>query len=331
MPKFISIPNFDSLSPQTTKGDLISRSTTAAVRVAVGADNTVLTADSAQASGVKWAATTFTNPMTTGGDTIYGGASGTGTRLPNGSSGQFLQSAGGTSPPIWAFPGFNYTAQSTTYSAAINDYVLASSAAFTITLPTAVGNSGKLIGIQHGGSNFVVYTLATTSGQTIGGIASGSYSLYTNGETLVLVSDGANWQILNHKADTQWENYPSGPIIVGAGTPTGVAFEWRRSGPQCFWRGSFTTGTPTSTPAQLPLPGSVTISSTVGTNTITGNWTSSSGVYFGVILASPNNAYVSWMISSTVIAIAPQNGNTAWAGGAYVTTWGNIQITGWQP
>jgi hypothetical protein len=41
----------------TTKGDLLGYSTTAA-RVAIGANNTVLTADSAEATGVKWAAPT---------------------------------------------------------------------------------------------------------------------------------------------------------------------------------------------------------------------------------------------------------------------------------
>lgn len=41
------------------------------------------------------------SPMTTGGDLIYGGASGVGTRLANGSAGQFLASAGGTSAPAW--------------------------------------------------------------------------------------------------------------------------------------------------------------------------------------------------------------------------------------
>lgn len=42
------------------------------------------------------------SPMTTGGDLIYGGASGTGTRLANGSAGQILSSAGGTSAPAWS-------------------------------------------------------------------------------------------------------------------------------------------------------------------------------------------------------------------------------------
>jgi hypothetical protein len=43
-------------------------------------------------------------PMTTGGDLIYGGASGTGTRLANGTAGQVLTSAGGTAAPAWSTP-----------------------------------------------------------------------------------------------------------------------------------------------------------------------------------------------------------------------------------
>lgn len=46
---------FDALSPMTTKGDVIAFSTTG-VRVAVGSDGQVLTADSASTPGVKWAA-----------------------------------------------------------------------------------------------------------------------------------------------------------------------------------------------------------------------------------------------------------------------------------
>lgn len=41
------------------------------------------------------------SPMTTGGDIIYGGASGAGTRLANGSAGQVLTSAGTTLAPTW--------------------------------------------------------------------------------------------------------------------------------------------------------------------------------------------------------------------------------------
>ena len=45
--------------------------------------------------------TPLSNPMTTGGDLIYGGASGTPTRLPNGTANFVLQSNGTTLAPSW--------------------------------------------------------------------------------------------------------------------------------------------------------------------------------------------------------------------------------------
>ena len=63
-----------------------------------GATGTVLI----DAAYVGAAISSMNNPMTTGGDVIYGGASGTPTRLANGSSGNLLSSAGGTSAPAWA-------------------------------------------------------------------------------------------------------------------------------------------------------------------------------------------------------------------------------------
>lgn len=81
----------------------------------------------------------LTNPMTTGGDIIYGGASGTPTRLANGSAGQVLTSAGGTSAPTWAASGsFDYFASSqvTTNSSSITGTSFATfsnSPSFTFT------------------------------------------------------------------------------------------------------------------------------------------------------------------------------------------------------
>jgi len=51
-----AILGFNALSPITTKGDLITSDGTNDVRLPVGANDYVLTADSTQSSGVKWAA-----------------------------------------------------------------------------------------------------------------------------------------------------------------------------------------------------------------------------------------------------------------------------------
>lgn len=104
---------------------------------------------------------------------------------------------------------FNVTSQTTGYSAAINDYVICSSASFAVLLPTAVSQSGKSIAVQHNGTSLTqLYQITTTSGQTLNGpggtVTSGNYVLYTNGEVVTFMSDGANWQIRDHKTDTGW-------------------------------------------------------------------------------------------------------------------------------
>jgi hypothetical protein len=59
----------------------------------------------------------ITNPMTTGGDIIYGGSSGAPTRLANGTAGQILQSNGTTLAPSWvAAPSITNTQTLTCFS-----------------------------------------------------------------------------------------------------------------------------------------------------------------------------------------------------------------------
>lgn len=90
----------------------------------------------------------MTNPMTTAGDTIYGGASGTPTRLAIGSTGNVLTVSGGN--PVWAAPAGAKVLQvvqatSTTYTtttSASNNYVDTS---LSITITPSATNSKILI------------------------------------------------------------------------------------------------------------------------------------------------------------------------------------------
>lgn len=91
---------FNALSPITTKGDVIAGSgSNTASRLAVGADNTVLMADSAQATGLKWGSVAAT-VTTTRGDLIARGAAADG-RLAIGTVGKFLRSDG--TDPGWFY------------------------------------------------------------------------------------------------------------------------------------------------------------------------------------------------------------------------------------
>ncbi|MEI7532852.1 MAG: hypothetical protein WCK57_00650 [Verrucomicrobiae bacterium] len=90
------------------------------------------------------------------------------------------------------FPQNRLVTVSATYAVLIRDVVVIATAnSFTITLPTAVGVTGKQYTIINSGTGTI--TLATTSAQTISGDA--SESIFTN-ESFTVVSDGTNWQAI---------------------------------------------------------------------------------------------------------------------------------------
>ena len=69
----------------------------------------------------------------------------------------------------------------------------ATSAAFTITLPTAVGVTGQTFTIKRINSGSNAVTVGATSSQTIDG--STTYSLSAQYKYVKVVSDGSNWII----------------------------------------------------------------------------------------------------------------------------------------
>lgn len=85
-----------------------------------------------------------------------------------------------------------------TPSVTADDVLNCSSASFTITLPTAAGNSGKIFEIVHAGtSGTQLYTVDGSGTETVGGQL--TRVLYTNGESIKIISDGTNWTVLSRK------------------------------------------------------------------------------------------------------------------------------------
>ena len=91
----------------------------------------------------------------------------------------------------------------TTYTVTSADSIVlanATSAAFSVTLPTAVGISGRQYTIKKYDSSSNAVSIMTTSSQTIDGAA--GYSLGNQYQFIQLVSDGANWAIVGLNGGT---------------------------------------------------------------------------------------------------------------------------------
>jgi hypothetical protein len=89
------------------------------------------------------------------------------------------------------------TTKTTTYTITATDGTIlcdATSAAFTVTLPTAVSATGKTYIVKKIDSSANAVTIATTSSQTIDTIS--TQVLGIQSAWLVIQSDGSNWQIV---------------------------------------------------------------------------------------------------------------------------------------
>jgi hypothetical protein len=148
-------------STLTTKGDtFVATAASTVTRLAAGADGTVLTADSTQTKGVKWA-TPSSLPSQTG------------------NSGKYLSTDGSTTSWAAAVATLNVTfnAQTgTTYSLVSADannkiVTLSNAGAITLTVPNGVFTTGQQINIQQIGAGQVTVvsdgtTVLTSTGAT---------------------------------------------------------------------------------------------------------------------------------------------------------------------
>lgn len=275
------------------------------------------------------------SPMTTGGDIIYGGASGTGTRLANGSSGQVLTSAGGTSAPTWSAltPGIaTVTTIGSTYTVLTTDNVILANSsggsAYNITLYTAVGNSGRTITIKRTNAfNAHAITIATTGGQTIDANTQ-TTRLDTEYETFVLVSDGSNWFVLDHDYSMIWKVYT--PTYTGFGTATDVKSQWRRVGGSLEVTITFTTGTCTAVTAQVSLPTGISIDTASISNSLIGFGSSNgTSTTFNVLAATTDSTHFLFANPANGTALNAQNASAAFANGVTQSFFARIPVSNW--
>ena len=85
---------------------------------------------------------------------------------------------------------FNYVAKTATYTASATDYVIdCTSGTFTVSLPTAVGITGRVYVIKNSGTGTI--TIDPNGAQTIDGLS--AYTLAVRYESITIMSNGANW------------------------------------------------------------------------------------------------------------------------------------------
>lgn len=90
---------------------------------------------------------------------------------------------------------FGYEEKTANYTPSTDDHIInCTTNSFDITLPTAVGKTGRRYTIKNSGSGKTI-TMKTTSAQTMDGVASGAITLAYR-DSYTFVSDGANWIIV---------------------------------------------------------------------------------------------------------------------------------------
>jgi hypothetical protein len=217
--------NADTATLATSTSALKSATTTVNVASATApTTGQVLTATSTTAATWQTPSTGMTNPMTTGGDLIYGGASGAATRLANGTTGQVLSSNGTTTAPTWITLGAGSgdmilaSVQTVTGAktfgdvGAVNKFILAGSTSGS-TIVNAAPIAGSTTMTLPAISGTISLNPMTAVGQIVYGGADGV-------ETALGVGTAGQLLQSNASAAPTWVNPPSG----GSSVPTGKIF-----------------------------------------------------------------------------------------------------------
>jgi len=159
------------------------------------------------------------------------------------------------SPAQQSLPTRSLTLQ-TNNQLQLSDYVLFcnASSALTLVLPNTAP-AGKQYVLEKTDSTFNLVTIVSQGNAQI---AFGkSTTLATQGETLTIVYDGTNWQVLSRIIPANLTAYT--PTFTGFGTVSAVSAMWWRDSTGLGIKGFWTCGTSTAVTAKISLPSGLTL------------------------------------------------------------------------
>ena len=192
----------NTLTGTTLASNVVNSSLTSVGTITSGvwSGTTIAIAKGGTGATTKAAAFDALSPMTTAGDIIYGGASGTGARLAAGSNGQVLTMVSGN--PAWQNSGGSIATMSASGNATTTaSYIIftGTTASQTITIPSAVTlGAGRELTIKNVAS--VTVSIASAGGFLIQdnstmSATSAALGIEPSNNWMKLVSDGTNWYI----------------------------------------------------------------------------------------------------------------------------------------
>lgn len=168
----------------------------------------------------------------------------------------------------FGIPNLNVVAKTSNYTLTLADDVVTGSVSggtFTLTLPSAVGITGKQYLLKRTDQTLgTMLNIATTSSQTINGVTTST--LARQYEELLVISDGANW-IAKRYIPTVWSSYT--PTCSWNTNVTVTGF-WQPNGDSCNFKMFVAcSGAPNVAFLNLSVPTGLTIDTAKLTNTAT--------------------------------------------------------------